>query len=142
GYTVVGAAFTFSGAGPFPHGVDFVLPYATGKVSREQEAGLVVLAKRGSAPAHAASVSNLVIERAHGKVHFHATDVATFQVARKNGTGTLAPRHYTYRAIAGVSMGGLGSSVNFWRHPDRYDAIGVMGADPGPDLTYSLGMIH
>ena len=51
-------------------------------------------------------------------------------------------RHFTYRAIAGVSMGGFGSSVNFWRHPERYDAIGVMGADPGPDLTYTLGMIH
>ncbi len=32
--------------------------------------------------------------------------------------------------------------MNFWLHPERYDAVGVMGADPGPDLTYTLGMIH
>ncbi|HEX9105056.1 MAG TPA: hypothetical protein VF997_22750, partial [Polyangia bacterium] len=87
-------------------------------------------------------VSNVVVESAHGRVHFHAPDVATYQVAVKNGSGKKTTRHFTYRAVAGVSMGGLGSSVNFWRHPERYDAVGVMGADPGPDLTYTLGMIH
>ncbi|MDB4964520.1 MAG: hypothetical protein JWN44_209 [Myxococcales bacterium] len=142
GYTVVGPAFTFTGAGPFPHGIDIVLPYSTGKVSSDQEGGLVVLAKKRTWAAHAAAVSNLVIERAHGKVHFHTPDVATYQVARKTDAGNKASRHYTFRAVAGVSMGGVGSSINFWRHPERYDAIGVMGADPGPDLTYTLGMIH
>jgi hypothetical protein len=51
-------------------------------------------------------------------------------------------RSYSYRAIGGVSMGGIGSSMNFFRHPERYDAIGVLGADPGPDLTYIQGFIR
>src|SRR5438128_317334 len=66
----------------------------------------------------------------------------TVQLAIPEKAGQPYLRHFTYRGIGGVSMGGFGSSVNFWAHPDRYDAIGVMGADPGPDLTYSLGMIH
>lgn len=149
GYTVVGPAFTFAGGTPtagdidatsFPHGIDFVLPYSTGKV--DSDLAVVVLVKKRNWPAHVAAVSNLVVERAQGKVHFHAPDVATYQIAIDDKAGKKVTRHFTYRAVAGVSMGGLGSSINFWRHPDRFDAIGVMGADPGPDLTYTLGMIH
>jgi hypothetical protein len=140
GYGVAGAAYTFSGVGPFPHGVDFVVPYSPSKVKSDLD--VVVLAKKRNWPAHAAAVSNVVVERAHGLVHFHAPDVATFQIGVKSDAGAKTMRHMTYRAIAGVSMGGFGSSVNFWLHPERYDAIGVMGADPGPDMTYTLGMIH
>jgi len=140
GYTVVGNAYTFSGAGPFPHGVDFVLPYSPGKVPNDLD--VVVLLKKRNWAAHAAPVANVVVESGHDKVHFHAPDVATFQIAVKATAGKMVTRHFTYRAVAGVSMGGLGSSVNFWLHPERYDAVGVMGADPGPDLTYTLGMIH
>ncbi|HEY1585644.1 MAG TPA: hypothetical protein VGH63_08145, partial [Polyangia bacterium] len=132
--------YTFSGSGPFPHGIDFVLPYSPGKVN--DDLGVVVLVKKQHWAAHAGAVSNLVVESAHGKVHFHSIDVATYQVAVKNTSGTKVTRHYTFRAVAGVSMGGFGSSVNFFLHPERYDAIGVMGADPGPDMTYSLAMIH
>src|SRR3954470_16568543 len=54
GYTVVGNAYSFSGAGPFPHGVDFVLPYSPGKVANDL--GVVVLLKKRNWPAHAAPV--------------------------------------------------------------------------------------
>ncbi|HEY7955599.1 MAG TPA: hypothetical protein VII38_09910, partial [Polyangia bacterium] len=140
-YVTLGPAFAFAGAGPFPHGVDFVLPYSASK-QKGADADVVVIAERQHAPAHAALVSNLFVEHGRGLVHFHATDVATFQVGERADAGTKKMRHYTFRALGGVSMGGFGSSVNFWLHPDRYDAIGVMGADPGPDMTYSLGMIH
>jgi hypothetical protein len=140
GYTTVGPAIAFGGGGPFQHGIDFVLPYTPSKASgRETE--IVVLARRRNAPAHAALVTNIVVESAHDRVHFHAPDVATFQIAVPTAPRAKT-RHYTYRALAGVSMGGLGSSMNFWLHPEKYDAIGVMGSDPGPDLTYTLGMIH
>ena len=140
GYTVVGSAYTLAGGGPFAHGIDVVLPYSPNKVSSDLD--VVVLVKKRNWPAHAAPLVNVVVESAHNKVHFHAPDVATFQIAVKSTSGQKTMRHYTYRAVAGVSMGGFGSSVNFWAHPERYDAIGVMGADPGPDMTYTLGMIH
>ncbi|MCU1282978.1 MAG: hypothetical protein JWM53_6524, partial [bacterium] len=123
GYTVVGPAITFaSGAGGTPdidatsflHGVDFVVPYSPSKVTDGSD--LVVLVKKNNWAAHAGAVANVVIESAHGRVHFHAPDVATFQAAIKTASGNKTTRHYTYRAVAGVSMGGFGSSVNFWLH--------------------------
>ena len=74
GYTTVGAAYTFSGGGPFPHGIDFVLPYSPSKV--KSDLGVVVLVKKGTWAAHAGAVSNLVVEKAHGRVHFHAPERA------------------------------------------------------------------
>ena len=142
GFHAIGPAIAFSGAGPYKHGVDFVVPLDAGKLAAGLEPEVMVLVKRGNAPAHAALVTNLDVERTLNRVHFHATDVATFQAVLRDGAGTPHLRHYTYRALGGVSMGGFGSSVLFWEHPELFDAIGVMGADPGPDMTYSLGMIH
>ncbi|HEY1584257.1 MAG TPA: hypothetical protein VGH63_01145, partial [Polyangia bacterium] len=123
GYTIVGSAYTLGGGGPFAHGIDVVLPYSPSKVSSDLD--VVVLVKKRNWPAHAAPLVNVIVESAHQKVHFHAPDVATFQIAVKATSGQKTMRHYTYRAVAGVSMGGFGSSVNFWAHPERYDAIGV-----------------
>src|SRR5579863_2129140 len=45
-------------------------------------------------------------------------------------------RHYTFRAISGVSMGGMGSSALGTSHPELFDAIGTLG---GPmDVDYML----
>jgi S-formylglutathione hydrolase FrmB len=137
GYTTLSTAYTLSGTVGM-HGVDVMLPYK-GASNRSTE--IAVLVQKGKAPAHAALVSNVFVDDANHQVRFHLPDVATVQLGLP--TATLpTTRHFTYRAIGGVSMGGIGSSMNFWLHPDKYDAIGVMGADPGPDLTYSLGMIH
>jgi hypothetical protein len=142
GYTVVGPAFVATGTGPFPHGIDIVVPYDPLKVKPELTNQIVILAQRGNAAAHNALVTNIAVEPLLGRVHFHTLDIATYQAAIRTDAGRMVSRHFTYRAFAGPSMGGFGSSVNFWLHPDRYDAIAVMGADPGPDMTYTLGMIH
>ncbi len=137
GYSTLSTAYTLGGSAG-KHGIDIMLPYKGGS-GRATE--VAVLLQRGKAPAHAAMASNLFVDESHGVVRFHLPDVATVQIGLP--TATLPKtRHFVYRAIGGVSMGGLGSSMNFWRNPKSYDAIGVMGADPGPDLTYSLGMIH
>jgi hypothetical protein len=132
GYTTLSTAYTLTGTAG-KHGVDVLLPYKGGSE-------VAIVLKKGNAPAHAALVSNLFVDAARKQVRFHLPDVATVQVAQV--AAASGKRHYTFRAIGGVSMGGVGSSMNFWRKPERYDAIGVMGADPGPDLTYTLGMIH
>ncbi|MHB1843319.1 MAG: alpha/beta hydrolase [Deltaproteobacteria bacterium] len=49
-------------------------------------------------------------------------------------------RHYTFRAIGGVSMGGMGSSFIGTSHPELFDAIGSLG---GPmDFAYLLHFIE
>jgi hypothetical protein len=142
GYAPIGGALAVAAGGPSPHGVDVVLPFVPSKLPSGRAPELVILAQLGNAPAHAAPVSNVAIERA--RVHFHVAawaGSATFQPALPVAAPART-RHYTFRALAGVSMGGLGSSMNFWRHPDQWDALGVMGADPGPDLTYTAVMIR
>jgi hypothetical protein len=49
-------------------------------------------------------------------------------------------RHYSFRAIGGVSMGGMGSSFIGTTHPDLFDGIGSLG---GPmDFNYLLHFIE
>jgi hypothetical protein len=137
GYTTLSPAWAISGTAG-KHGIDVLLPYKGG---RGRATELAILLQKGKAPPHVALVTNLFVDEGRGQVRFHIPDVATVQAAVPSATAAKT-RHYTYRAVGGVSMGGLGSSMNFWLRPERYDAIGVMGADPGPDLTYTLGMIH
>jgi hypothetical protein len=141
GFTGIGPAVTLTGAGPYPHGVDIVLGYTAAAVPKGFEHQVVILAKKGNAPAHAALISNMAVEPHLSRVHFHTPDVATYQPAIRTGGKKSIMRHYTFRAMAGPSMGGLGASINFWRHPDRYDALGVMGADVPADLTYVSALI-
>ncbi len=49
-------------------------------------------------------------------------------------------RHYTFRAIGGVSEGGIGSSALGSSHPELFDAIGTLG---GPfDVDYMLHFVQ
>lgn len=154
------------------YGVDVTLPISAARLAalpgdladpalifkKNNRSKLVVLARFGKAPTHLHAISNTVVT--HGEasaLRFHIPghevgplsamgtlgDVATFQVAvPKTLSKAKRQRLFTYRAIAGVSMGGMGASANFFRHPEFFDAIGVLGADPGPDLTYSQGYIR
>lgn len=137
-----------------PHGVDLFLPFDPAQLPAGARARLAVLAAFGHGPAHVLLASDPAAGADRLRVHLpgHGLaplapmgalgDLGTFQVAVPEGLGQKVRRRLTYRAIGGVSMGGIGASINFFRHPERYDAIGVMGADPGPDLTYSQGFIR
>lgn len=49
-------------------------------------------------------------------------------------------RHYVFRAISGISMGGIGAAAVGPRHPEKFDVIAAMG---GPlDAAYMLGSIE
>jgi enterochelin esterase-like enzyme len=41
--------------------------------------------------------------------------------------GGVTLRHYTYRAISGISMGAMAASYIGSRHPERFDIIGALG---------------
>lgn len=119
----------------------------------------VVVGRFGSAPASVLPVENLTfgLSLRHPQVRFHLPghgiaplsppgelgDVLTLALALPQAaTQPAAPTRFRYRAIGGVSMGGIGASMQFFRRPDWFDAVGVMGADPGPDLTYAQNFIH
>lgn len=144
GYLALGSAALVEGSdGPFPHGVDLVLPCDLGKAAAGAPMSrIVVVGKRRDGLTTVIPASNIVYEAPYKRLHFRTAELGTFQAAIPKTAGTKIKRHYTFRGIGGVSMGGIGSSMNFWRRPDRYDVIAVMGADPGPDLTYTLGILH
>ena len=131
GYTTVGSAFTFTGAGPFPHGIDFVLPYSAGKVSDDlarrragQEAQLGGARRRG--------VERRRRERARARCTSTRPTSPRIQIAVAKTSGTKVTRHYTYPRHRRRLDGRLRLVGELLAHPERYDAIGVMGADPGP----------
>lgn len=155
GYQAVGPAVVLQLAQPVgKRGVDVLLPFAFARLPKDAPRHrLVVLSKFGTQTAHVTPVENIAVSSAQGgQLRFHVpghgigpdvskktlVDVATFQVAMPKDLGTTAQRKFTYRAVAGMSMGGIGASMYFFRHLDRFDAVGVLGADPGPDLTYSM----
>lgn len=59
---------------------------------------------------------------------FRAMRLGTYQAVVRRGLGqTRVRRRFTYRAILGVSMGGLGSSMIGTRHPELFDMILPLG---------------
>lgn len=72
---------------------------------------------------------------------FHAAQLTTYQVVAPMDAGTPKTRHFTYRGIAGVSMGGGAATAIGLRNPDRFDLIGDLGGEPGPDVIYTMSMI-
>jgi hypothetical protein len=164
GYTTLGPAVRLQLAQPLgPRGLDLTLPISNfpssaGLDSPAEQARLVVLSQFGHGAVHVTPVENITVGAppATTELRFHLPgyeisplsptgtlgDVAVFEVAMPSNLGSMVMRHFTYRAIGGVSMGGLGSSMNFFRHSDLYDIVGVMGADPGPDLTYTQSFIR
>ncbi len=143
GYVKLGPAVSFSLAAPpaFPHGLDVVIPADLAKgPSGAAATAIVVVGKRATTGTVAiVPASNVLYEATWTRLHFNAPELGTFQAAVKATAGQKHMRHFTYRAIGGASMGGMGSSLNFWSQPSLYDGVAVFGADPGPSLTYTLG---
>ncbi len=60
---------------------------------------------------------------------FRGLRLGTYQAVIRRGIGTRrVRRHYTYRALLGVSMGAAGSSMIGTRHPEMFDFILPLGA--------------
>lgn len=161
GYTVIGPPVTLRLGQPVGRrGVDVLLPLDLSKLpdsGRAERPRLVVLSRFGTAPAHVTPAENITVSAARGgQLRFHLPghglrprapagtlgEVGTFQVAMPQDLGQKVRRRFSYRAVGGISMGGIGASMYFFRRPERFDAVGVMGADPGPDLLYTQGFIR
>lgn len=161
GFAPLGPAVTLMLSQPLGRrGIDIRLPFDISKLpdkGRGERQRLVVLSRFGSAPVHVTPVENITVSGAQGgQLRFHlpghgirpsspartSGEAGTFQIAMPSDLGQKVKRRFSYRAVGGISMGGIGASMYFFRHPERFDAVGVMGADPGPDLTYTQGFIR
>ena len=149
-------------------GIDITLPLraanaADPKARLALQRKLVVLGRFGQAPLTILPVENLTLGTLPGAsgpqpvARFHLPGHGIAPLAAPGELGDVvrlmlavptwvdspgATQHFSYRAIGGVSMGGIGASMQFFRRTDWFDSVGVMGADPGPDLTYAQNFIH
>src|SRR5688572_11551081 len=75
GYKPIGAAVKFDGqGGPFPHGIDFVIPADLSKVSGALPRSIVVVEKRPNGAVLITPIANVVYEEPHKRLHFHGDE--------------------------------------------------------------------
>ncbi len=89
-------------------------------------------------------VTNLSLDDADAyasRATFNAAQLTTYQIVAPADAGAAKTRHFTYRGIAGVSMGGGAATAIGLRNSDRFDLIGDLGGEPGPDVIYTMSMI-
>ncbi len=85
------------------------------------------------------SAALIKINREVGTVSFESDKFGVYQVVVPSEVHDTKMVHYTFRAIAGVSMGGGGAAYIGLKHPEDFDIIGMLG---GPfDLTYLMHML-
>jgi hypothetical protein len=91
--------------------------------------------KRRAGAAFLAPIIDPAVEA--GRVTISVEELGTYQLV----AGEAAPEPArTWRAIAGVSMGGGAAAGIGLRAPDRWDLIADLGGEPGPSTIYSLSM--
>ena len=62
-----------------------------------------------------------------GLLQFNTKELAIFQIGVAENAGQPYTRHFTYRGISGVSMGGGGASMVAFKNPDFFDFVGILG---------------
>ncbi|MFT6398122.1 MAG: hypothetical protein ACJAYU_002877 [Bradymonadia bacterium] len=76
---------------------------------------------------HEPVLTNFQEDFLNGGIRFETQLTGTFQVGVRDDAGEPREREWTFRAISGVSMGALGSSMIGARHPDRFDIVAPLG---------------
>ncbi|HEY3354391.1 MAG TPA: hypothetical protein VGQ83_14155 [Polyangia bacterium] len=148
GYTALTLPVKFDGGpGTWSRFASFVLPGKAARMPTGSVPGQVEIfwQRPGTAAPVPAAVPNIRVDdkdKYKSRFTFDCDELGTFQAAIRTNAGTKVTRHYTFRALGGVSMGGQGTGAIAFRHPDKYDMVGLIGPDPGVDLGYTLGYVH
>jgi len=65
---------------------------------------------------------------AEGMMRFEAPRLGTYQAVVKATAGETREREFVYRGLLGASMGGIGTGVIAFRHPELFDFAAPLGA--------------
>src|SRR4029077_21167722 len=101
----------------------FTLPYKAARLpagARDGQIELFVKSPNGKVTPFAGNVEDLHFgenDAYASRATFKAEQLGTFQLGRRQDAGTMVTRHFTYRAVVGVSMGGGGAESMGFRHP-------------------------
>jgi hypothetical protein len=150
GYVALGPAVRFGPEGaasdrPF----SITLPYRASLLPAGGGRRHVRIVARRAAGAGAVPfftpVSDLTLldsDPAESRATFNAAELTTYQVVAPADAGKARTRHFTYRSISGISMGGGAALAIGLRNSHRFDSIGDLGGMPGADWVYALAMIN
>lgn len=148
GYVALTLPVKFDAApGVWSRMATIVLP---GKAARMPEGSIVgqvevYWLRPGAKAPIPAAVPNITVDETDpykSTITFQCDELGTFQAAIREDAGTAVTRHFTFRAIGGVSMGGQGGAAMGFRHPELFDFVGLLGPDPGVDLRYTMSYVQ
>ena len=130
-----------SGAPRFDRRYFVDVPFFPGAVPEGAlPSSLRVYRTRPDGTVHEPIVANFQEDFFDGGLRFESQLTGTFQIGVPEDAGQPRDRLWTFRAISGVSMGGLGSSMIGARHTDRFDIVAPLG---GPaEWVYLTQYIH
>jgi len=130
GFEPIGPAISF---GPnmqkFSRELPMTLPINPGLVPPRYELQVEVsYTAPGLQTARIVPVANLRFTPDGSAITFDTPRMGTYQAVIRTGLGArTVRRRFTYRAIMGVSMGAIGTSVLGTRYTDKFDYIGPLG---------------
>lgn len=130
GFTAIGPAISF---GPsmqkFSRELPVTVPVNPALVPPRYELQVEVSYKApGLSAARIVPVANLRFTQDGAGITFDTPRMGTYQAVIRTGLGSrTVRRRFTYRAIMGVSMGAIGTSVLGTRYADKFDYIGPLG---------------
>lgn len=149
-HTALGLAVSFTAQPTDPRASNrplrFTLPFKAARLSGNAALRHARIAARGPDGAvffpPVSDVTFDTVDPYASTVSFSSDFFTTYQLIVPNDAGQPVTRHFTYKAILGISMGGSAATAIGLRHHQRFDMIAELGGEPGPSLTYSLGMIR
>ncbi len=131
GYDAIGPAIAFSpGVYRYPREIPFTVPINPALVPTyyESQVEISYSGPLGHTP-RIVALSNLRFTPDGKALYFEAPRMGTYQAVIRHGLGTRhVTRHFTYRALLGISMGAIGTSMIGTRHPDLFDYLLPLGA--------------
>jgi len=136
GYVALGPAVTFGpDARAFPRDLPMSIPINPVRLPSEARGRHVELLYSGPAfkqprivPASDVHVQAVASSPGAWQLAFLAPRLGTYQaVARSNAGTVVRKRRLTHRAVTGISMGGIGSSMFGLRHNELFDVVAPLG---------------
>lgn len=127
---------------PFSRRYFVSLPFDVSAMPTDARASAIRVYFRptADAPVRTPMVINLQENRFRGTVRFETELLGTFQLGVPASAGTRVDREWQFRAVTGVSMGAMGSSMLAARNPDAFDIVAPLG---GPaEWSYLLHYIR
>ena len=149
GFIALGPAVTFGpGGAASDRSFRFTLPYKAARLpegATRRHVRVVTRRHVGDGSPVFLPIANPLIDDAdefRSRIHFNAHEMQTYQVVAPADAGQTEMRRYTYKAIAGISMGGNAAMSIGLRNHQRFDTIIDMVGEPGPSMKYSMTMIR